>query len=765
MSFFEKSCAPFDKLPVLREWHAPDNDLIAFPLGGMGSGMICIEGSGTFSHISIRNRPELNFEPMVFAAVSIRGKPDKARVLEGPVPKWKMAGKREQGFLRTSSNGLHGTHFGLPRFETARFRSWFPFSEILLEDDHHPLSVRVIGWSPFIPNDEDASSLPQIAVEYELENTTEYPVSGHFWFNAENFLKCDHGGEQTQQLENGFRHVQTELPGQEHLSGSFTATVDSKDVTVDPCWFRGGWFDALTVLWKNSISNDRPKEENGSERIDGSPGASLAVPYNLKPGTKRVFRVLISWYFPTSNLNFGAAVKKKNETYVPWYVTQYSDAERLHSHWLDQCSTYKNETLRFTESLYQQDISPVFMEAASANLSILKSPTLLREATGALWGYEGCQAESGCCHGTCTHVYNYVQAIAELFPRLERIQREIEFSLNQQKDGFQVFRGTLPVAKSKREFHAAADGQLGGIIKVFREWRQSGDTDWLQALYPAVEKSLNYCIEQWDPGRRGLLEEPHHNTYDIEFWGPEPMGMSFYYAAVKAAIRMGEALNQNIDDWNQLLPKIADGLRALYNGEFFEQRIKWKDLRSDPLDESKWQTKYSEEARELLMEEGPKYQIGGGCLSDGVLGFWLAEISGLEIQEFREEIESHLRSVYRYNFRESLKEHVNPQRPAFAQADEGGLLLCTWPRGNTLTLPFVYSNEIWSGVEYQVASHMLLHGFRKEAEEIVATSRSRYDGTRRNPFCEFECGFWYIRSLSSFALINGALQDNMKSES
>jgi uncharacterized protein (DUF608 family) len=73
-------------------------------------------------------------------------------------------------------------------------------------------------------------------------------------------------------------------------------------------------------------------------------------------------------------------------------------------------------------------------------------------------------------------------------------------------------------------------------------------------------------------------------------------------------------------------------------------------------------------------------------------------------------VASHLLAVHKYNLKSSLKEHANPQRPAYALGDEGGLLLCTWPKGGKLSLPFVYSDEVWTGIEYQVAAHLMGNG-------------------------------------------------------
>jgi uncharacterized protein (DUF608 family) len=308
-------------------------------------------------------------------------------------------------------------------------------------------------------------------------------------------------------------------------------------------------------------------------------------------------------------------------------------------------------------------------------------------------------------------------------------------------------------------FHAASDGQLGGIMKVYRDWRISGDNQWVKELFPKVKASLDYCIETWDPRHMGILEEPHHNTYDIEFWGPEGMCTSFYLGALLSISKMGDFLGEDVSRYNQLLESGKKFMQdSLFNGEYFYQKIRWQGLNAkSPVDISKnsWNSNYSEEAQVLLKNEGPKYQYGKGCLSDGVLGFWIAQVCGLENPMNEKLIKSHLDAVYKYNLKHDLSDHANPQRPTYALGNEGGLLLCTWPNGGKLSLPFVYSNEVWTGIEYQVASHLLLMGEVEKGLDIVRTCRNRYDGKIRNPFDEYECGHWYARAMSSYGLLQG----------
>ena len=376
---------------------------------------------------------------------------------------------------------------------------------------------------------------------------------------------------------------------------------------------------------------------------------------------------------------------------------------------------------------------------------------------GRLWAWEGCHDLGGCCYGSCTHVWNYAQAIPHLFPSLERTLRETEFTVSQNEIGHQTFRANLPISSPEHNFHAAVDGQLGGIMKAHREWRISGDTEWLRALYPKIESSMNYCINTWDPKHKGVIEEPHHNTYDIEFWGPDGMCTSFYLGALTAITKMGTALEKDVSEYKVLFDKGKKFMEdELYNGEYFIQKVTTTGLvAKDPvaLAKDSWTVDYSPEALELLKLEGPKYQYGNGCISDGVLGCWIAQMCGLGDVVDQKKVQNHLLAVYKYNLKHDLSDHVNPQRPTFATGSEGGLLLCTWPHKDQPSLPFVYSNEVWTGIEYQVASHLILEGFVKEGLDIVRTCRQRYDGRIRNPFNEYECGHWYARALASYGLL------------
>ena len=744
---------------------------VAFPVGGLGAGMFCMEGTGAISHVSVRNRPEIFNEPGMFAAISVKGIKNGTKLLEGPVPDWKKFGLKDAG------NGLGGATTGLPHFHQASFTARFPFGYLDIRDNDLPLSVRVTGWSPFIPTDEDNSGLPVGAMEYRFVNTGNTNLDLVFSFNSKNFLSLEKGKNAISSIQNGYILSETGT-AEKPFKTEFAVFTNDGSTIIDHCWFRGGWWDPMTMAW-NVVKNGEMISNPPVEK--DAPGASLYTPFKLAPGKEKTIRVLMAWYTPDSDQTYGTmGTRKENcdpnsgccnspadlspglkdidadqKYYKPWYSSRFRNIQELAVYWRQQYDVLKKASGLFSESFYNSTLPPEVIEAVAANLTILKSPTVMRQYDGRLWSFEGCGDTWGCCHGSCTHVWNYAQAIPHLFPALERTLRHTEFCENQDLEGHQNFRATLPIHPVSHEFHSAADGQLGGIMKVYRDWRISGDNEWMKKMYPMVKVSMDYCISTWDPRHKGVIEEPHHNTYDIEFWGPDGMHGSFYIGALHAITKMGDFLGKDTATYRELSARAKGVMETeLYDGEYFIQKIKVEGLTAkNPATVKSFGGEYSKEAKELLEKEGPKYQYGKGCLSDGILGAWISQMCGMEDTIDPAKIKSHLLAVHKYNLKENLSEHANPQRPAFALGDEGGLILCSWPKGGKLSLPFVYSDEVWTGIEHQVASHLMLTGQVNEGLEILRVSRNRYDGRIRNPFNEYECGHWYARALSSYGYL------------
>jgi hypothetical protein len=293
-----------------------------------------------------------------------------------------------------------------------------------------------------------------------------------------------------------------------------------------------------------------------------------------------------------------------------------------------------------------------------------------------------------------------------------------------------AFRTLLPLVGAVWGFQPAADGQMGCILKLYREWQLSGDMDFLRRLWPEARRAVEYAWSNgWDPDRDGVMEGVQHNTYDIEFHGPNTMMGTLYLGALRAAALMADAIGDPVaSEFRAIYEKGRERLdRELWNGNFYVQKT--------PGDVNEH-----------------RYQYGDGCLSDQMLGQWFAHVVGLGHLLPPERVRQAMAAVFRHNWRADLLDHPNCQR-IYALSDEPGLLLCSWPNDGRPNYPFPYADEVWTGIEYQVSAHLIYEGLVDEGLAIVRGLRSRHDGLRRNPWDEFECGHHYARAMASWSLL------------
>jgi len=133
-----------------------------------------------------------------------------------------------------------------------------------------------------------------------------------------------------------------------------------------------------------------------------------------------------------------------------------------------------------------------------------------------------------------------------------------------------------------------------------------------------------------------------------------------------------------------------------------------------------------------------------------LMGQYFALIAGLGLLVDRDHVQKSLRSIWKYNYKQNLADHVCVQR-TYALNNEAGLVMCVYPHGEQPRVPFPYFAEVWSGSEYAAAALMIGMGMVSEGVQIVENTRRRFDGEKRNPWSEAECGYHYARPMASWA--------------
>ncbi|MEJ2008994.1 MAG: GH116 family glycosyl hydrolase, partial [Acidobacteriota bacterium] len=458
---------------------------------------------------------------------------------------------------------------------------------------------------------------------------------------------------------------------------------------------------------------------------------------------------LLAWHFPNRTpkwCGWSAPKGHENDVIGNYYCTRFKDAWAVAEYAAKNLPSLEARTRKFVETIRNATLPGAVKDAALSNLSTLVAPTSFRTSDGAFHGFEGCNDHSGCCFGNCTHVYAYEPATAQVFPALSRSFREQQFGFSTNAEGLMDFREFLPYGIAHYGV-AAADGQMACIVKAYHDWQLSGDTAWLRRQWPGIKRALEFSWIKggWDANRDGVMEGVQHNTYDIEFIGPNPFCEMWYLAALRAAEEIARAVGDTsaAAEYQRIFHKGSEWVDAnLFNGQFYIQKIG---------------SIAKEDVAKGLLEgmggantEHPSYQVGDGCLSDQLMGQYFAQIAGLGLLANREHIQKTLGSIWKYNYKQNLADHVCVER-AYAVNNEAGLVMCDYPLGERPRVPFPYFAEVWSGSEYAAAALMIYMGMVSEGVQIVENTRQRFDGEKRNPWSEAECGYHYARPMASWA--------------
>ena len=732
---------------------------ISFPLGGIGSGCVGLDGTGRLKDWEIFGRPNKG-SVNGYTHFAVKAEKD-GQVLDARCVHTDPFSPYS-GEMDNMGHGVpRGLLAGAPHLDGCRFIGRFPAARAEFSDEDFPGDVSLSAFNPFIPLNDKDSSIPAAFFTVEIHNPTKDVIDYTVAFSLTN--PAEKGGVNRMEEEKGCHAMlltREDLDRGDPRWGEAAMATDGEDVSCQTYWYRGSWFDSLGIFWQDFARPGAIRERQYQE-AGGYDTATLCVRKRCPAGGTVSVRFALSWYYPNC-VNYWNP-EKVDRPWKHYYATIFGGAAEAARYALRHWDRLWKGTKRFMDALYASSLPPEAMEAVGANLEVLKSPTCLRLTDGSFYAFEGCNAHTGSCEGSCTHVWNYAFALPHLFPGLERSMRELDYTYNLKEDGGMPFRLQLPLGRERWNFRACVDGQMGGIIKTYREWKIGAGDQWLKKWWPKVKRSLEYAWspenpDRWDPEKKGVIDGRQHHTLDMELFGPNAWLNTFYLAALKAATEMARAVGENdfADECEAILAKgQAYTEKELFNGEYYFQKVDLRDksvlepykntavLIGGDVEAAYW----NEEAGQL------KYQIGEGCGIDQALAQWMSDLVGLGDILDREHSQSALQSIYCYNFKPSLRKHFNPCR-VYGLGREAGTVICEWPKGREKpVVPVPYSEETMHGFEYQAASHMIKRGMEKEGLEMVRAVRDRYDGTRRNPWNEIECGSNYARSMASYALL------------
>lgn len=768
-------------------WNPTEHPAVAMPLGGVGTGSIALGSDGGWRQTQLMNvgthhgdlpgtfmalrvqqlEPILN-QTMVLQAPrddeGALGRPSTPMVNDDLVPAWQRDLIAEHGGTSTTLTGT------------------YPVAEVT-HDTGGPIQVRVRAVSPLVPGDPDASGMPAILVDVDLVNTSDVVAWTWLAFAAHNAAGLDphlnprgvrapgYGGNVNRFRRSGRRADlvmdNPSIAPSSPWSGQQVLSCEADKVVSLPCFEEPDeLFDFLRVLapWGDqSVLNSAPWAQVGQAsapepRFGPSPAGSTwlgaLVAHNEIPANSSVtVRFVLAWHFPNRYVDFVQYGPDRPDVGPArfWignhYATRYPDALAVADDALAGWENHWAATREWTDALEAVDLPERWRTHLAAQPVALRTPTTFRTHDGNFYGYEGLLGEStlmwsgdvgGACPLNCTHVWNYAQAGAALFPSLERSMRETEFDLMQTPSGALPHRVHLPRYLRQHDGPVGApdqpalDGMCGAVLKTYRELRRGAvDLDWLRQRWADVVALMDHIAMTWDPDDTGLLHGIQPSTYDIGLHGTNTYMGSYWLAALRAAEEMARLLG---DD------ELADAWRARF------------EHASAVLDEACFKDGYYVQVPDPDLPD--LHQWGDGCLADQLIGQWWAHELDLGYLLPQDHVREALANVVRHNLLDDAG--TDTQRP-YAIRGERGLVLCTWPNGGRPEVPTLYCDEVWTGVEYQVAAHCVREGLLDEAEAIADAIWTRHDGRRRNPFNEVECGDHYVRAMSGWSLFEASL--------
>ena len=705
---------------------------IGMPVGGICCGCVYAGGDGRLWLWDIFNQNQLGVVKKVLP-ISLEG--FNAREIDNVQGSLYLEPLTEespfqQGYaLLIKDNGttsLRRLHHD--DWEEITFETTYPVATVRYSDKHLPIEVTAELFSPYIPGNAKDSGLPATIQSITVKNTAAAgSVSVQLVGWLENKMLW------VTERSNGAFSRSNEAVREGSLNG-ISLRCALSDSSLEQAADFGSM--CLTAINKEAVFiPDISREKGGAAPAirdlvkvsNGSPMAGVSIQHELDPGAAFTADFVISWHTPNisfSNRGDEVTAQKADKHY---YTTLFDSATSVAMYISQEYGRLKSQTFIWKQTWYDSSLPWWFLERTFNNIPAIATTSTHRFENGRYYAWEGV----GCCHGNCTHVYQYAHALSRIFPELERDTRErVDLGPGV---GYDEATGMIRIRGEKTG--PSIDGQAGTVLRIYREHQMCADNQFLQRNWPKIKKAVAFIMVQ-DKNKDGMEDTPLENTLDA-LWHGE---ISWIVGLCIAGVRAGQAMAEEMNDSEfaaQCRQYVELGRRnmeeQLFNGEYFIHR-------PDPA--------------------VGKKEIGSfnTCHIDQVYGqCWAWQVNLGRILS-KEKTMSALRSLWKYNYMPDVGPYIKVHAGGrfYALAGEGGMIMNTNPSndpnpyGNAKAWQVGYFSECMSGFEHQVASHMMAEGMIKESLVLTRSIHDRYHAYKRNPFNEVECSDHYGRAMASY---------------
>ncbi len=746
-------------------YRAADRPRSGIAHGGIGAGAIELRKDGQFYNWSIFNNYPRGTGP-IFKLVTLPRAFDESSLLfflvryqvEGEKPKIKLLQLNNE-YNEAALVGIAYYYPWMTAIEKIEYQARFPYTQMKFTDSEMPFDIELTVHSPFIPHDVKNSSLPGIYFDFKVTSRCQKPVNIFLIATLRNLVGYDNTEKYftSKIIEGkGYKYFDLSVGGmdEEHPTfGQMGMASLSDESTYYLGWeHKHPYYELLVVNQRfpniddtegrNMIDPQTGKKRGRYqyESLDQRHFSSIGITKNLRSGEGFQHGFVMSWYFPnaygahyTSDEKERAEWHKGRDYWVNLKITKkignyynnfFRSAAKVAEYMISHQEELVGKTKRFFDDFYASDLEPFLLEQIASQLNTLRTSATLTQ-DGKFGLREGLSADQSWGPNNTSDVSYYgSSAVISLFPQLQlsamRAHRKV-----QQSDG-DIAHG---LAYDLDYTHNGTWGvshrvDLAGnyIQMVVRDVLWSGDRAYLAEMWPSLKAAFEFAIRRWDvdgdqmPDMRGIM-----SSYD-NF----PMyGLASYIHS----------------QWLNTARGMAELAKIVKDAEM-ENRARAIFQRAVTLmEEHLWNGQYYVLANDFHGSRG----IDDGCLTDQLIGQWMAHQSGfghlLQLQRITTALHNILKMSYRPDF---------------------GLRNCTWPKYSELfpihesDLWVDQANTCWSGVELAFASFLLYEDLYDEAMQVVKTVDERY---RKNGqyFDHQEFGGHYFRPMAAWAILNGTL--------
>lgn len=704
---------------------------IGMPVGGICCGTVYLGGDGRLWLWDIFNQNQLGAVNKVIPIKLEGSNSPEINNVHGSLYLEPATGLNplQQGFAvgieRNNSKVVKRLHSD--DWDEVIFEATYPVATITYIDKTLPLQVILHAFSPFIPGDTVNSGLPATIQSISLKNLSNNSISVNITGWLEN--KMLHN---TEKKSNDFTRVNKIVQNKNCKGIALECLINNKDIEK-AADFGNMFFATLEkdVMCIGDLTGSIDKSvEFIKEYVqvsDNSPIAVITTSHILKAKSEAKAEFIISWYTP--NISFTNIDPEKDITVqgagFHYYTSHFNNATGVAAYVAKKYKYLKQQTFLWKQTWYDSTLPWWFLERTFLNISTLATTTSHRFQSGRFYAWEGV----GCCHGTCTHVYQYAHAMSRIFPSLERDTRErVDLGL--------AFDETTGMIRYRGEKTGASiDGQAGTVLRIYREYLMSKDDLLLKNNWSKIKKAIEFVILQ-DKNKDGMEDTPMENTLDA-LWSGE---IAWIVGLCISGVRAGQAMAEEMKDdafRNKCKEYVEKGQKNmekyLFNGEYFIHR-------PDPKIGKKGIGSYNTCHIDQVYGQGWAWQVGLGRILD------------------KQKTLSALQALWKYNFMPDVGPYISTHKGGrfYAVAGEGGMVMNTNPKnekkpyGETKAWQIGYFSECMSGFEHQVASHMMAEGMTEESLVLTRVIHDRYHAYKRNPFNEIECSDHYARAMSSY---------------